>query len=42
MPCTKSTCAACQLTAALGITIDQITGVVLAKTGTVTDVIILR
>ncbi len=27
---------------ALGITVDQITGVVLAKTGTVTDVIILR
>lgn len=27
---------------ALGITVDQITGVVLAKTGTVTDVLILR
>jgi len=27
---------------ALGITVDQITGVVLAKTGAVTDVIILR
>jgi hypothetical protein len=27
---------------ALGITVEQITGVVLAKTGTVTDVIILR
>ncbi len=27
---------------ALGITVDQITGVVLAKTGTVTDVIIMR
>lgn len=27
---------------ALGITVDQITGVVLAKTGTITDVIILR
>ncbi len=27
---------------ALGLTVDQITGVVLAKTGTVTDVIILR
>lgn len=27
---------------ALGITVEQITGVVLAKTGTVTDVLILR
>lgn len=27
---------------ALGITVDQITGVVLAKTGAITDVIILR
>lgn len=27
---------------ALGITVDQITGVVVAKTGTVTDVMILR
>lgn len=27
---------------ALGITVDQITGVVLARTGTVTDVLILR
>ncbi len=27
---------------ALGLTVDQITGVVLAKTGTITDVIILR